>query len=441
MVSPLQTSFSRAKKLLRKALPPAVSCLRIFNSPYNEQGGGKVWGIFRWDYTVKPAYVALANLTAQLGPSHYLGKLDFGEGISAFLYEQSDGKQLLVYWGDEDKEFVLKDQGELEMLDFLGGSQKLATEGGCYELIASRFPTYLKGLVGLEPTELPLPKVAAKPAATTDLDTVLRVDLGEGFRIETQNFVGLEGPEGNFTLDIFNFSTEPKELAVEYTGDAYQLLGVPEKVTVPAMDKLSIPLKLLHKDNVSELFNLKLWTLNGDLVSAPVVIPVSPGLEGNPSLEEKLLSGVEVHRWEKNSSGDLQISYDPLEDAVRFDVSFSPTVDHWVYPVFRLQPEENLAGAVGLSFEVKADIDPAHAANPYSVAYVMAVLEDHLELGDRIDFGYEPTTEWKKISIFFAAEAPEVFDPAKVKLLRIGLNPRQHQLTYWLRNLIVYYKK
>lgn len=409
--------------------------------PYNEQGGSKVWGIFRWDYTVKPAYAALANLTAQLGPSRYLGKLDLGEGISAYLYEQPDGKQLLVYWADEDKEFILKDQRELEMLDFLGGSQKLAAKGGCYELVAGKFPTYLKGLVGLEPTELPLPKAAAKPPQTTDLDTVLRVDLGTGFRIENQNFVELESPEGNFTLDIFNFSTEPKELTIEYAGDVYQLLGIPEKISVPAMDKVSVPVKMLRDDSVAEVFNLKLWTRRGDLVSAPVLIPVSPGLEGLPSLEEKLFSGVEPHRWEKNTSGDLRISFDPLEDAVRFDVTFSPTVDHWVYPVFRLESEESLAGAVGLSFEVKADFDPAFGDNPYRYALVMAVLEDHLELGERVDFAYEPTTEWKKVNIFFPAEAPENFDPAKVRLLRIGMNPRQDQLTYWLRNLKIYYQK
>lgn len=408
--------------------------------PYNEQGGGKVWGFFRWDYTVKPAYVALANLTAQLGPSRYLGKLDLGEGISAFLYEQPDGKQILVYWADEEREFVLKGQGELEMLDFLGGSQKLASAGGCYELVAGRFPIYLKGLEGLEPTELPLPKAAAKPRTTTDLDTVLRVDLGEGFRIENRTFVELEGPEGNFTLDVFNFGTEAKEVTVEYEGGAYQLLGVPEKITVPAMAKASVPLRLLRDDSVADVFNLKLWTRRGDLLSAPVVIPISPGLEGLPSLVEKLLTGVEPGRWEKNSSGDLRISYDPMEDAVRFDVTFSPTVDHWVYPVLRLGPEESLAGAVGMSFEVKADFDPALGDNPYRYAYVMAVLENHLELGERVDFSYKPSNEWKTISIFFQAEAPENFDPAKVKLLRIGMNPKQDKFTYWLRNVKVYYQ-
>lgn len=66
---------------------------------------------------------------------------------------------------------------------------------------------------------------------------------------------------------------------------------------------------------------------------------------------------------------------------------------------------------------------------------------DTNELGERVDFAYEPTTEWKKVNIFFPAEAPENFDPAKVRLLRIGMNPRQDQLTYWLRNLKIYYQK
>ena len=54
---------------------------------------------------------------------------------------------------------------------------------------------------------------------------------------------------------------------------------------------------------------------------------------------------------------------------------------------------------MGLSFEVKADFDPAYADDPYRHAYVMTVFEDHIELGDRVDFTYDPSTEWKR-SVF-----------------------------------------
>ncbi len=410
--------------------------------PYNEGGGGKAWGIFRWDYTVKPAYAALANLIRQLGDRRYQGKLDL-EGISAFLYAQPDGGQILVYWADSARQFTLAGQGkQLEMLDFLGGSQTLSQESGSYRLSAGRFPSYLKGLSGLAPDQAPLPKAEPKPSQVTDLDTVLRVDLGKGFKVLNRNLAELEGTVGNLTLDLFNFSDKIKTLTVENMSDAYQLLGMPKTVTVPAMGKASVPLKLLTRGDIIEIFDLKLRSRSAEAVSAPVVIPVTPDLTRFfNALEAKEISGAEPERWEKNSSGDLKISFDKAEKAVRFDVAFAPNVDHWVYPVFRLRQGESREDAVGLSFEVKAAIDSEHLANPYKEAHVMAVLEDELEVGKRVDFSYNPTTEWEKVDILFATEAPPDFNPASVKLLRIGLNPRQHNLTYWVRNLKVYYQK
>mgnify|MGYP000966781466 CR=1 FL=1 len=412
--------------------------------PYNEQGGSKVWGFFRWDYTVKPAYVALANLTRQLGNCSYQGKVDL-DGASAFLYEAPDGKQILVYWTeDEDsaREFTLKGQGErLEILDFLGGSQTIASESGSYRLSAGRFPTYLKGLSGLKATGQPPAKAEPQPSPVTDPSTVLRINLGKGFKVANKNVAKLEEKIGNFTLDIFNFSEKSKTLTVENMSDAYLLLGLPETIEAPAMAKTSFPLKLLlTKEDSATLFNLRLRARNGGLLSAPALIPVSPKMDGNPALEEKLLSASEPERWEKNSSGQMEISLDKAQEAVRFDVSFPAAGDRWIYPVFRLKPEE-LAGAVGLSFEVKLDVAPAYAASPYIMAYVMAVLEDELEVGERADFSYDSTEQWQKVEISFAAEAPAGFDPKDVKLLRIGMNPRPQQLTYWLRNLKVYYRQ
>ena len=411
--------------------------------PYNEQGGGKVWGMFRWDYTVKPAYVAFANLIRQLGDCRYLGKLDF-DGISAFLYGQPDGGQVLVYWTEKETAvgLTLKEQGKkLELADFLGCSQTIASESGVYQLTAGRFPSYLKGLAGLEPTELPIPKGEPEPPQATDPDTVLRVDLGKGFTAPTQVMAKLEGTVGNIDLDIFNFSEEPKTITLENMSDAYLLLGMPEDVKVPAMGKTRIALKLVLSPGSPGRFDLKLRAHSGGLLGAPVLIPISTGSVEGLNLEEKLLSAAAADRWLKNASGSMNISYDQAEEAVRFDVAFSPGASHWVYPVFTLRPEENLKGAVGLSFEVKAAFAPANAGNPYNVAYVMAVLEDELETGKRVDFSYQPTAEWQKVDILFSTEAPADFDPKDVKLLRIGLNPRQNNLTYWLRNLKGYYQK
>lgn len=58
-------------------------------------------------------------------------------------------------------------------------------------------------------------------------------------------------------------------------------------------------------------------------------------------------------RWNRNSSGQLRCSFDEAEDALRFDVVFSPKVDKWMYPVFTLSHLETLNGAEAIEFEVK----------------------------------------------------------------------------------------
>ena len=61
----------------------------------------------------------------------------------------------------------------------------------------------------------------------------------------------------------------------------------------------------------------------------------------------------EPERWRQNSSGDLNISRDAAENAIRFDVTFNDKVDKWCYPQFHLTRPETLNGATAVSFEMK----------------------------------------------------------------------------------------
>ena len=56
---------------------------------YNERGGRKDWGTMRRDGHVKPICAALSTLTGELGNARLLGEVKVGDGIRAFLYEQS----------------------------------------------------------------------------------------------------------------------------------------------------------------------------------------------------------------------------------------------------------------------------------------------------------------------------------------------------------------
>lgn len=133
-----------------------------------------------------------------------------------------------------------------------------------------------------------------------------------------------------------------------------------------------------------------------------------------------------AERFEQNSSGKMTIRADEKEKAVRFDVEFTPGTDFWCYPRLRLQPEETLANAEEIRFEIKAEQKDSAAG--YRNAYVM------FENGMPYFKLPEPKQEYRSVTINLA-EA--VKDPAAVRQLRIGMNPRSEKLTFFIRNIEV----
>lgn len=150
-----------------------------------------------------------------------------------------------------------------------------------------------------------------------------------------------------------------------------------------------------------------------------------------------LLSGAETilpwsaglnrpERFEKNCSGAMTIRRDTRENAIRFDVKFSRNSDYWCYPRLRLHSHETLAGATAIRFEFRAvQKDPAAG---YLHALVM------FENGMPYFPLPPPKPEYQQVTIPLARA---VKNPAAVRQLRIGMNPRSEELTFYLRNIEV----
>lgn len=133
-----------------------------------------------------------------------------------------------------------------------------------------------------------------------------------------------------------------------------------------------------------------------------------------------------VERFEKNCSGELTISKDAKENAIRFDAEFTPGTDFWCYPRLRLRAGESLAKAQAIRFEFRAEQEKPDAG--YRCAYVM------FENGMPYFTLPAPKPEYQQVTIPLA-EA--VKDPASVRQLRIGMNPRSERLTFFVRNIEV----
>jgi hypothetical protein len=133
--------------------------------------------------------------------------------------------------------------------------------------------------------------------------------------------------------------------------------------------------------------------------------------------------------WRANSSGKMSITYDDAEHAIRFQVKFPTSGNFWVYPEYILDlPRESLKGACGIAFEVKAA-----PADGIEKMLVMAVAGKEREYGESAWFpAGNPAGEWEERVVRIN---PLELDPAKMKMLRIGLNPNVSDMTYWIRNV------
>lgn len=127
--------------------------------------------------------------------------------------------------------------------------------------------------------------------------------------------------------------------------------------------------------------------------------------------------------FKANSSGKMTISDDAKANAVRFDVEFKPGTDFWAYPALNLRGE-SLADVSEIRFEFKAEQQPADAG--YRCVYVM--------IGDEKPYFTlsAPKAEYQSVTIDVAKA---VKNPAAVKSLKIGMNPKGAKLTFFIRNL------
>jgi len=423
----------------------------FFFCPYNECGAGRVWGILRWDYAAKVAYAAIANLTAQLSNAEFLGTRH-QPGIQAFVYRQKDGTRSLVFWseGKEPKPFSIKDSAkELTAVDFTGGRSVVRPVNGEFAFSADRYPTYVNGFLELPPGEkkdtLPhgrekredtLPHGRVSLRKGMDLAVVLRMNLGEGFRIVLNKALVDGTDRGRGVLDVFNLSDEVKTGRVENPGTGYTVLGLPESITLKPMSKVSLEVNFKFESAGYGLTQVRLGgTFNGKEIS-PIYIPVKrPHAGMDPGLQSRPLPVDDAGRWVKNSSGSMTIFADEKEQAAGFKVTFPPATDQWIYPEFRLNlPAESMCGAVGIGFEVKA-------SKAEGWALVMACMDDVHERGEGCWLPYYPTTEWQTVNILFEEDAPVNFRPENIKMLRIGANPSEREFEFRVRKMRVYFKK
>ena len=415
---------------------------------FNE--GKKIWGLLNWDYTVKPAYVAFANLTCRLAGARYAGTVDLGPRLSGFLYQQPDSAQTLVFWSrselddrerDSDPGVDINNWRErplalavaapagtaFVLADIMGKETAATVKDGRVTLNACRFPAYLTGPLGLNPTTpAPAPKQLRPPAADKAMDVVFKLALGEPF-VPQKTYAALTGEAGKLALDIYNFGPTVQTGRVTFTGIG-RVEGLPETVTVPAYGKTRLDLRFTAAPEEGESRLAFAGTFNGKPCS-PLVAPIWPVA----TARSKPLAFDRPDRWCSAAPETLEISLDPQKQAVKFVAAKSKTCD--VAPEYALHlPTESLRDAVGVAFEIQVSAAPP--PDVYAPRLV-AVRDDGRE--ETILFT-TPTAQWESRFVYFPADAPTYFDPARITALKIGLRLPNEGGSFWLRHVRVIYK-
>lgn len=436
-------------------------------SPYSE--GRRDWGLLRKDYSARPGYFAFATLTGELGDARYLGELAAPEGVRAFLFDKPEGGQSVVFWSrseldtqgtgtidsdqlkPEPRSYVLpaKD-GNYTCRNLFGTPTPLCAANGKLELTADRYPAYVSGLSGLTASvpAPPQPAQTKQPVsdASTDLTIVMRVVLSDDFILNNgRDSVDMKADRGTLTLEICNLSMESKRGTVSVSGGTAE--GMPKQVELAPMQKISMPLtftpvfaekKFSGKMEFSGRFNDKKTTR----LHVPIRLLTREAL----TMKRQQLDGIyNAKRWHANSAGgnQMNIQYDEKEGAICFEAEFPPDCpDRWVYPEMELSlPRESFKNAVGVNFEIKCEADTAPKESYFMLVMRPDIVAGKGNLTGKGEWHVRypiPARTWESRFVQFGEFVKD--DPADTQKIRIGLNPKDNRIRYWIRNLQVIYK-
>lgn len=431
--------------------------------PYNERDGYKDWGLMRRDGSVKPGYSAFATITAQLVQARLQGEITLHEPARAFVFEQPDGSQTLVFWSISDLDTVgngqvvhIKDDvpldlqlavpdGSYTLTDMLGMCQTVQAADGRIALRATRYPAYLAGLKGLQPDRKPFPTgqiEPSQPASEEDLSIIVRLDLDpDDFEIAGQkSTTSLRKESGHARLQVWNLDHTSKSGQLHIDGGTFE--GLPETIAIPVMDKVEFDVVYTpgaiaaDGDSDASGYNTKLTitgTFNGKSISR-FQMPVFMFGTFIANCRAVPLDTAKPENWRRNDSATTTtITFDEAENAVRFDLVWEKDdVDRWFYPEHTLKlPEESFAGAGMLAFEVKSQQDKVE--NDFKHHLLMLAVEDVHEHGKTTSISYPPPlNDWE--TRYVPLDNQQVPLDA-VRMFRLGANPRGKKLTFWLRNL------
>ena len=301
-----------------------------------------------------------------------------------------------------------------------GGNLK-ADGGLCYLLVPSE---KLAGLVNPDTEHMKYWKLAKsyKPEARKISPVVFLFEQRKCANRTATSY--LDCPE-KLDFQMFNFSGKPQTVEPElsfYNNGKLVRTECPGRIVLPPVS--ATPLTVPRGSNAAELsVILKDRAGSGNPLSMTF-------LNGN-SMKPAALELNDAVRWRPNSNGRMRISAVPEENAIRFRTEWEKG-GGWVYPEYVLTDKENLSGAVGIAFEIKAK--QGNGGKRY--LHVQVHLAE--KSGNWKGFSFPaPSEEWQKRSVYFPQGD---IDFSQIRKIRIGMGPADKSLDYSIREVKLLFK-
>ena len=229
---------------------------------------------------------------------------------------------------------------------------------------------------------------------------------------------------------VYNFSDKEQTASpeLEVPGDI-RVLNAPGKICLAPGEHAELVWKLDARQRKEVLSRITLKDMANNSMPLPLkFFDIAKTVPLHMELNN-------ATRWKANSAGEMTISADNKEHAIHFQVQFDkndPKRGYWIYPEYILEkPRESFAGAVAISFDLKAKQGDGY--NNFVDSNVM-ITYDGSERYYLAKFPH-PTAEWQHYVVPF----PQDWDTAKINRLRIGLNTISDRLEFSLRNVGIHF--
>ncbi len=405
--------------------------------PYNEMGGNKQWGFFRWDYMPKMIFSAYANQIELLQNATLLGKVETEDAISAYLFRQKDGRQTLVFWAndkgfesytdiftpqtlheynkqDTRRYFAVK--GDINedstVIDLMGGDgEKISRIENTISLVATRYPQYLLNVENITVKELP--RVASEKkerAGLFDKNIVLQAVVPTPKDVIYRDTYEIKKGE-KIPIRVYNFGAETVTGRL-VSQSRYDIRGLNRTLTIEPFGCQTVEIEIasLGSGSLHEIVKLT-GRFNGKDISPLTMLlffTEEAAKEGGKSFDIG-----NINRWSNPDPSTIKIEEGKQPGTMVFTLNVGPNDNYSNFPTFEFLPGENINGADLASFDIRVKAtEPAE-----NFEWFILNTADEKDVANNFVFSL-PGDKWQTLHLNLFTKP--YFVPENVRRIRFG---------------------